>query len=82
MYKTTFCLIIFFIGFLGCKTDGDEVAGPSDYCESNSNFGNCDVTLIQNDYCLNDVNPSSCTHGEDIGLGYFADQITLHYLGK
>ena len=37
--------------------------------------------LSQYDYTLEDINPSSIYHGEDVGTSYFPDQVTLHYFG-
>ena len=33
------------------------------------------------DYCLNDVNPSSSTFGENISPSYYNNKVTVHYFG-
>jgi|TARA_B100000959_G_scaffold204749_1_gene214576 hypothetical protein len=33
------------------------------------------------DYSLADINASSVTYGENIGPGYFTNQVSVHYFG-
>ena len=33
------------------------------------------------DYSLTDINTSSVTYEENIGTGYFDNQVTVHYFG-
>ena len=35
----------------------------------------------ENDYSLEDINPSSDYVGQNVGTSYFEDQVTLHYFG-
>ena len=35
----------------------------------------------QYDYSLENLNPSSDTYGESIGVSYYSNHVTLHYFG-
>ena len=37
--------------------------------------------LGQNDYSLEDINPSSEYFEQDVGTSFFLGQVTLHYFG-
>ena len=64
--KIYFVLLFFATGFFGCSPDNGEIAGPNE---------------VVYDYSLTDINSSSATYGENIGPGYFENQLTVHYFG-
>ena len=71
-YRNTYLALLFIISFIGCNRDSDEVVGAGDDCETNSSLY---------DYCLNDINPSSITYGENISPNYYNNKVTVHYFG-
>ena len=38
-------------------------------------------SFSQYDYSLENLNPSSDTYGENIGVSYYSNHVTLHYFG-
>ena len=73
--------LFFLLILYGCNPNSGEITGISGVCESNVIVEDCEAGSSLYDYCVLDVNPSSCTYGEYIGPGYFKNQITLHYFG-
>ena len=71
-YRKTHLALLFIVCFFGCNLDSDEVVGSGDDCETSSNHY---------DYCLNDINSSSITYGENISSSYYNNQVTAHYFG-
>ena len=41
----------------------------------------CSMVVGQNDYSLEDINPSSDYYGNNVGTSFFEGKITINYFG-
>ena len=78
--KSSFLLFLF-IGFYACNPFSNESELLIQDCGLDLNLEVCEADSNMYDYCLDDINSSSCTFGEDIGPSYLDNQVTLHYFG-
>ena len=69
--------------FLSCDIFNDDNKQLEQNCEliNSQNLENCELGNSDYNYCLTDINPNSCTYGEDIGKSIFSNQVTVHYFG-
>ena len=80
--KPTFSLIIL-ITILSCDIFNENNKQLEEDCEliTSQNLENCESDNSDYNYCMIDINPNSCTYGEDIGKSIFSNQVTVHYFG-
>ena len=80
--KSTFSSIIL-ITFFACDTFNNDTIQLEQDCEliNSQNLENCESGNDNYNYCLTDINPNSCTYGENIGKSIFNNQVTVHYFG-
>ena len=74
--------IFLILSSFSCNLFNNENEQIEQNCEliNSQNQETCEVTT-QYDYCLEDINPSSCSYGEAIGRSIYNNQVTVHYFG-